>query len=300
MSHKQTHLLELRIAAMAIMVMTLLTISIFHLRKISQLYHNEDLEAKFSIRSLLFYSIPMLLCGVLFSVTALINDIVDLHNSESILYCKVLLVIVTILYTLFKIVIQMALCYRLIETFQDSYHVYSDRLYLFWMICIWVIALSMMTLSLLTISVEIVDGSCDSTIPLPVVGGIILSDFVVCSVNLYLFIRPLCALTEKSTDAALTQSFKMVIKKNAFLASLSLGSTLVIWIIIAATDGVALLFWQSLDCVVSSVSIVLLFNWSKVLFNALCCCSCFIESSTDLKQMGSHSTAASETVKTVE
>eukprot|EP01083_Nonionella_stella_P185648 677454_1 len=92
MSHKQTPLLELRSAAIAIMVMTLLATSIFHLRKIMAFYHNNDLEAKFTIHSLLFYSIPVLLFGVLMTITALINDIADLQNAENILYCKVLLV----------------------------------------------------------------------------------------------------------------------------------------------------------------------------------------------------------------
>ena len=101
-------------------------------------------------------------------------------------------------------------------------------------------------------------------------------DFIVCVINLILFLKPLCRLSRRISqiNAETTSKFKKLIKKNALLASISIITSILAWVLIAIISG-TIVVWQTVDIIVSSISIILLFSKNRRIFLNVCCCCCY-------------------------
>ena len=223
--------------------------------------------------SLLVASFLMLTCGTLYCLSGLSEIAWTDHISMDETTCYVHFYFIITSYGSFKMFMYIALCRRLIEAFGQS-------LFLFiWECFIIITSLLQVVLCPIFIDLSVMPNNrppCNIEFNDIFLISLVLYDLIVCGVNLVLFLKPLCRLTNSiQSDGQNTKKFKRkyqrLIKKNAVLASISIVTSFIIWIILGFVTGMAIML-QSIDIMVSSVAILLLFSRNKWLYRILCCC----------------------------
>eukprot|EP01084_Bolivina_argentea_P295145 508054_1 len=192
------------------------------------------------------------------------------HESNDI-YCDIFVIFLVNIYTTFKAVGYIALALRLKESFKDPFTVfYSNNFYIFWISLITVLVVLLQIVFFITFNwPHAVNGRCDGgKVPIYIYAWLVLQDFFICGVNLYLYLRPLCVLTKQSGS----KEFKVIIRTNAMLASISMISTIIVWLILIGTGGAYAMIYTTVDCATTSVCIALLFQWNQDIRHKLCCC----------------------------
>eukprot|EP01084_Bolivina_argentea_P193712 332316_1 len=231
---------------------------------------------KLRIYSLLSFSFIVLIIGILYCIFSIWSNIVQSNNYfiEKLFnktYCIFTVTTFSNLYGLFKTVTYLSLCLKLMGSFKGSFAVYSKTFYIIWQIFIISFTVILLITSIAQQKIDYINGVCTFNLSPLIMMTIILGDFFICSVNLYLFLRPLCILRNKNKSHDVTESFHSLIKKNAILASISMVTTISQWLIIAVFIS-SIMICQILDILVTTFCIVLLFKWNGKLYTKLCCC----------------------------
>ena len=269
----------------AIGIVSLFFLLIIHIKNTRlALLHDETVKIK--PVSILFASFFLLSIGIVYSIYGLFNDLyVFVFHADNRTYCYINLYLIISLYGIFKSISYLALCLRMKQSFDGIFASYPKIFYKAWIVFIVLYVSLVIILCFIVVGIDFINNRCQYDMPLYFVGLLVFGDSIICSVTLYLFLKPLCKLSKKVTftksdvdninndhhkDAA--ESLKTVIHKNAILASISLISTIMTYILLGIFDGGWGITWQVIDCIITSYCIVLLLKHNHGIFQRCCCC----------------------------
>ena len=265
-----------------------------HLKSAISISRRSHKKLECTCQSLLGYSFMLLITGLLFITFGIVNsmrfwfDLNMIDFGTKVAYCYLNFHTVLTIYGLFKILTYLALFIRLKNTFdgapigvhQVSFCCSKFIFHILWPI--YIILSSLIIIVFLMIKVEIkmnADNICEYDMPIIPIISVAINEILMCGINVYLFIKPLFRMS--SIDGMIgislehsTNRLKYVIKKNALLATISIISTTLVYILIIIFDGDWSITWQKLDIIVTNTCIVCLFTFNQSLFNCMCCC-CF-------------------------
>eukprot|EP01084_Bolivina_argentea_P196694 337170_1 len=226
--------------------------------------------------SFLTCSFALLLAGIFFCLSSLSEVVWTDYIFINKRICYIHFVALLTFYAVFKLILYISLCRRIIDSFGDIY-TYSPQF-----LCLFQIML-VIVLSVILASCFIFIGTsvnrdekppCTAAFPDILVIAIISYDFIVCVISLILFLRPLWKLSNLGSNKTVETKFKKLIKKNALLASISIVTSFMTWIFIAFIDGMTV-FLQTIDVLVTCIAILLLFQKNEKVFIKLCCFCCY-------------------------
>eukprot|EP01083_Nonionella_stella_P146627 461414_1 len=228
--------------------------------------------------SLLTYSFLMLIAGILYCVSALSELLCIQYILSGTLSCYVHFLLILNCYGLFKFFMYMALCRRLIESFYETtVYTYSNQFYMLWQVALVVCSLTVLIASCFYIPVMFDPSErppCVIILSDVFVAVFIGYDAIVSGVNMWLFLRPLCKMKgnlHTSSNPRMQRRIKALIHKNAVLACVSISTAFIAWIGIYFAPGMEVML-QTIDIIVSSIAILLLFSWNGKIFHIICCC----------------------------
>ena len=212
-------------------------------------------------------------------------------------------------YMTFKSVLYIVLILRSYQSFGTSSVGYSStRLIIFGIILI-VWNISNVIFNAFTINTSIIDDKCYFELYNPYLYSIILMDMVASGISTYLFVKPVITLNKQikrimmnsvttSSDSEHdnentirdTKRLRHVAIKQCILSMIAIGSTMIGAVL-------TVLFhlhqtWASLDVVISTFCVVLMYKWysklTKKLFQMFCCCCSCCEYLQDNKTKTKH------------
>lgn len=216
---------------------------------------------------------------------------------SNITFCKSILLIGPPLYVIYKLWMYLILTQRAKEYFGNSAFAYSNKkLRIFqYIIILWSILNAISTMLLSTITVA--DNPkqvprCDGVLYPPFVISMILLDIFSGIGSSYLLIRPMMQMHKmehSSNDPTKTSifvkihsdcsesnpiftpyEFRRIAKKQAILSGISVSTS---WFALMAVILTNMhLVFVSLDFVVSTLSVILIYSWNEWIFDRLCCC----------------------------
>ena len=257
------------ISVIAVVYLTLLTI--WHAKNVKYEIGKGDglLDCKF--QSLVTYSFVLLIIGLFYAIFGIYNAIeILIFFPYGIEHCYAQLYILSGLYGLFKITMYLALFVRFQTTFKESAMECPKIVHTIYPITVTILMLILEMLLIFTTKTKIVDDICKYEISELILLCAVLTDFMVCGINLYIFLKPLFKLS--SMHANDNYLFNFVIRKNAVLASVSMISTIIAYILLIIMHGNWTITWQALDIIVTNTCIVCLFRFNQPLFNVFCGC----------------------------
>lgn len=240
-------------------------------------------------------SFLMLLCGLLYCISGLSEIAWTDYISTDKQTCYVHFYLIITSYGLTKLFMYVALCRRLIEVFGHT------KFLLFWEFFLIIASILSIILCPIFIRLDVIPTNrppCNIQFNDLFLIALVLYDCIVCIVNLILFIRPLCKISnnvnsEGHRNKKFKQKYKSLIRKNAILACISIITSFIVWIILGFITGIAIML-QSIDIVVSSVAILLLFSRNKWLYKILCgCCDHGTNHSSSIESQMSATSPAS-------
>eukprot|EP01084_Bolivina_argentea_P058291 106436_1 len=230
--------------------------------------------------SLLLWSFVMLIIGIVYCISGLSEVLWTEHSTTSTdgrIACFVHFLLLLNCYGFFKLSMYMALCRRLVESYSDSsLYSYSNKFYAFWQIFLVIVSVIIILASCFHIEAQYNPQArppCVINIPLAVVAVLIGYDVIVSTVNLLLFLKPLWTLTADLYDhnSKIRNTFKPVMYTNAILACVTIITSFFTWIFVYFLPGMEVMF-QTIDIIVSSAAIILLFSRNHWIFRGICCC----------------------------
>eukprot|EP00485_Elphidium_margaritaceum_P010457 CAMPEP_0202704210 /NCGR_PEP_ID=MMETSP1385-20130828/16930_1 /ASSEMBLY_ACC=CAM_ASM_000861 /TAXON_ID=933848 /ORGANISM="Elphidium margaritaceum" /LENGTH=314 /DNA_ID=CAMNT_0049362183 /DNA_START=23 /DNA_END=967 /DNA_ORIENTATION=- len=222
-----------------------------------------------SFISLLSASFMMLIFGLLYCISGLAESIQLENVGRTLVARKLFHNLLVLSYALFKLSLYIALCQRLIECYQDSPTLSYRRSFIYgWQLFV-VLGTFAVTVAFLAETTVTVNRTI---IPNEIILALLACDFFFCVVNLVLFLRPLCRL-KSPEDTKLGRKVKAVMRKNALLASISILSTILAWVVVATIGG-AIVIAQCTDVVVTCIATLLLFSRYQWIYDKMCCCCC--------------------------
>ena len=234
-----------------------------------------------SSKKLKFYSTPlfsllMIISGMTFCGIEIIEILIsDITNTTT--KCYIFLSFELISYSLFKLFLYFALCARLTESYSNA-QIYSTKFLICWQVYIVIITIINDIIALTFIELDLTVSPCRG-INIPWTLGIfVTNDFILCAVNVLLFTIPLCNATKLLSKGEYEQNIEMktrfqyLLRKSCILACLSVISSLVLVGMIAVVECAAL--WLTLDIIITTLCIVLLFKQYDHTFD--CCCGCLM------------------------
>eukprot|EP01084_Bolivina_argentea_P048051 88558_1 len=245
-------------------------------RRQSLVKTNNKTCSKSLIPSLLTCSFLMLIFGIIYSVTGLSEIAYTDYISNGQKTCYIHFVSLVSSYGLFKMFMYIGLSRRLIESFEDSMsYSYSSKYLYIWELFVIFATIALTTACAIFIKTELNPSyrpPCNINFPNILLILLVAYDFLVCVVNLVLFLKPLYNLTDslRSENKTFYNKFKTLIKKNALLASISITTSFVAWIVLGVVSGIAI-FVQVVDITITSLAILLLFNRNQWIYDILCC-----------------------------
>eukprot|EP01083_Nonionella_stella_P145375 455350_1 len=276
-----THAYYLHYCSCIFGLVFLTVILIHHARQyyIDKQTKNSKLNFSLFPPSLLTSSFALLISGIIYCLSSLSEILWTNYISADKATCYVHFLLIVSMYSIFKLLLYICLCRRLVESFADA--VTYSPIFLFYYQIFLTVGTIVLTIAYALFVETEVDFDRGTTpcavtnIPDPLLISIVLFDFIACVVNLVLFIKPLWKLSEQLKDQSkhLRHRFTKLIKKNALLATVSTTTTFVVWIVGASTSGLWA-FCQVMDMVTSAAAIVLLFKRNEKIFLAVCCCCC--------------------------
>eukprot|EP01084_Bolivina_argentea_P106369 190365_1 len=228
------------------------------------------------------YSFITLMLGLSYSISG-VYITVHMHFFKAMNQkkCFIGTILIITTYGSFKIVSYLLFAIRLKQSFEGMFSPYPKQFYIVWE-CL-IIGYAATTMCLFAIKsgsyYSDLELRCKANVPLYLIVIVLFGDFAICGVNLYLFIHPLCALADTVSNKRTSKKVKLLIRKNETLISISIATTIMVWLTTAVTKGKMILIYQSIDCVITSLCIVLLFDWNEKLFNIFCY---FCESETTM------------------
>eukprot|EP00483_Globobulimina_turgida_P011963 UN11985 len=203
----------------------------------------------FKMGSLFFFSFVVVILGLsscLFGTFHTIFHHIS-HNSNDI-YCDIFVIFLVNIYTTFKAAAYIALAFRLKEISKDPYTTfYPNNFYTFWISFITILTILLQIVFFVTFNwPKAVDGRCDGgKAQLYIYAWLVCQDFLICGINLYLYLRPLCFLTKKTG----LKELKVLVRNNAMLGSISMISTIIVWLILIGTGWSYAMIYTTVDCV---------------------------------------------------
>ena len=283
-------------------IIFLISLTLWHTTKSIQKLRSPNSNIKFTFQSVLFYSFIVLFFGMSFVTLGIFNVIYwhFLHLMTP-LYCHLFSYLLAILYACFKGVSFLAYVMRLKSSFAGNFEIYPKIFYLIWATIITLFTLISLLLCMIGIKLIPKGNECISIFPDYLILFLLFGDFIICAVNLYLFIHPIYAVSKRNTNKIMSKRLMHTMKKNAILATCAMISTIIMWIIMGIFHGEWTFIYQSVDVIITTVSIVLLFEWNSKIYNIVCCCWSHVRHKTGIKSMHSESSmvkSKSETSKT--
>eukprot|EP01084_Bolivina_argentea_P113653 202538_1 len=250
---------------------------IFHLFKIC--------EAKgFSKNKSAFSSVLSLLL-IVFGIIGIAVFIISINNVPDHEFCIFAAHWGPSGYSIFKLILYSILILRFYRTFQGSCIEYNEK-----KLQIWITFLTIWTLGNLVginLTTKNIEGTCDvAKPPLPVIASIALIDIVSYVTNTILFTKPLFKLNKdiKTMSDANNEKpdnkLKHLAVKQCILSMIAITSTMCSLLIVAMLNLYVVSI--SLDYVVSSACIILMYEWNATLIEKVCGC-CYGKSNIDTK-----------------
>lgn len=193
-------------------------------------------------------------------------------------YCDVLLHTGPPSWTTYKLIMYLILTRRAQESFDKSAFAYSSVKIRIWMILL-------ITWSTLNIICNVFTSTfyissnpheipqCDVELDPPLLISMILLDLVGGFGSAYLMINPLLQINRmrKQTGQQISIKFQNIAHKQAILSGISIITSWFAMVMIILTDNMHLV-WVSLDLVISTLTVILIYDWNKWLFEKMCCC----------------------------
>ena len=177
-----------------------------------------------------------------------------------------------ILFSCYKGFLYNGLTIRLIKTYSNS-KLYSIKYLQIWQI--WIIITIIATSIIATYTTKLdTAGYCTASHPIWTLAIFAMNDVCICCMNIILFTYPLCETTKiLSKMDNNDDSILYLIHKHSLLSSIAVGSSVIFLGMIGVTH--AGLFWLSMDQIVTTTSMVLLFKQNDKIFDWCCgCCLC--------------------------
>lgn len=272
----------------AMSVFTVLSVIcvLFHIVKSYKAFHEPNSQLVWKWNNVLSYSFLLLFVGFSYVI---VNEFLSTYmvTNGGLTYpmCTFWFYFNIISYCIFKLVMFLTLITRLIEAFKQASKFYScsTKFYVSWKIFLFFSMAGYCYFCLHFAEIDAAEielGKCRVSLPINVTMSNIAYDFFVCAINLYLFINPLRKLSatfDSSRDISKSEVEKIyqkLMKKNAILASVTILASIGAWIFIALFKDILHIpaTWTALDCIITSLCIILLFSWNEKAFHILCCC----------------------------
>ena len=223
-------------------------------------------------------SYALIINAIFTEITLVMLLFSNLMYSQS--YCDALLITGPPSWTTYKLLMYLILTRRAEECFGKSAFAYSTVKIRIWMIIliIWSIINCVCNISLSTFFLSSDPNEvprCDVILYPPFVISMILLDLVGGFGSAYLMIKPLLTMNKMRKEAGQETSDKLhdIAQKQAILSGISIGTSWFALIMISLTANMHLV-WVSIDLVMSTMTVILIYDWNKWLFQKLCgCCN---------------------------
>ena len=271
-----------------ICVLLYVAITVYHVKTLKK-FEPSKLRPKQICKSPAIYlSFLLILSGFILMAHAIGGNASHTWRTSQ-LECQILLLTSVPTSSIFKAIIYTLFVNRIWKSYGNSGMGYSKRLLSIWagLLITWSIFNSV--LNLLFSSVEVIDKTCKYSFFFPMLGSVMMMDFIALCVNTYLFLKPIYLINQMVKEAANDNSHVIVNKNDHKKSELKLKQIAIKQFILSITAMISTMIaypgiiifelaqvWGSIDTVISTFCAILMYKWydelAWKLFGSFCCC----------------------------
>eukprot|EP01084_Bolivina_argentea_P121577 215454_1 len=268
-----THIIN--IGAGAIATIAQITIIIYHYQMTQK--HEPSFTQYSNIKKQLslYCSFLLMIFGLCFIISQFIQTIIQLRPVSTIQCLANVMVNVPFL-ILFKVTLYNVLILRVYESYHGSLMITYSKRMLFILIAIftfWAL-INMVGIYTQLQTVYARNGECIYEFPKYLLASQGLMDFVACAIITFLFVKPIFLLNNNK-DNNTAKELKYVAIKQCILTGISSCLT-IITLVLAGSVASFIELWTTIDTVISSFCIILMYKFYSdlafKLFGVFCCC----------------------------